>query len=227
MKKIVLAISTMMVGIAVANPAALKSHQDRLSYTMGYETGKAFKMHQVDVDPSTFSQGLTDSLTNKKAVISQAEMSKIMANFQRESMQHFEKKKKHLAQENKQMGEAFLKQNSKKPGVVTLKSGLQYKILKKGKGEKPASKDTVTIDYEGKLINGKVFDSSYSRHQSATFSVNGVVPGLSEGLQLMHAGATWMFYIPADLAYGAQGAPPMIGPNAVLIFKVHLISVHS
>lgn len=122
-------------------------------------------------------------------------------------------------------GEAFLQQNKKKQGVVTTASGLQYKVMTEGKGEKPKATDIVTVNYEGKLINGKEFDSSYKRGEPATFPVNGVIAGWTEALQLMPVGSTWELYIPASLAYGAEGAPPAIGSNETLIFKVQLLSV--
>ena len=125
----------------------------------------------------------------------------------------------------KKEGEAFMQTNKDKKGVVTLPSGLQYEVISEGKGKKPGKADTVTVDYEGKLINGEVFDSSYKRGQAASFPVNGVIPGWTEALQLMNEGSTWMLYIPSDLAYGDQGAGGVIGPNQALVFKVHLISV--
>jgi FKBP-type peptidyl-prolyl cis-trans isomerase FklB len=123
-------------------------------------------------------------------------------------------------------GAAFLQTNKAKHGVVTLPDGLQYKILSPGKkGTKPTDNDVVTVDYVGTLIDGTEFDSSYKRHQPAVFEVAGVIPGWVEALKLMNVGATWELYIPAELAYGEQGAPPMIGPNQTLIFKVHLINI--
>ncbi len=130
------------------------------------------------------------------------------------------------ASKNITEGEAFLAANKQKPGVVTLPSGLQYKIMTGEAGKSPKAEDTVTVDYEGTLINGQEFDSSYKRGQPATFPVMGVIPGWTEILQLMPVGATWMVYIPASLAYGEQGAPPSIGPNETLIFKIHLISIN-
>lgn len=122
-------------------------------------------------------------------------------------------------------GAAFLEANKKKPGVVTLPDGLQYKIITEGTGSKPTDSDTVVVHYEGKLVDGTVFDSSYKRGEPASFQVNGVIPGWTEALKLMKAGSTWELYIPASLAYGEQGAAPLIGPNETLIFKVNLISV--
>lgn len=123
-------------------------------------------------------------------------------------------------------GEAFLEANKKKPGVVTLPDGLQYKVIKEGKGAKPSATDTVTVNYEGKLIDGTEFDSSYKRGEPASFPVNGVIPGWVEALQLMNEGSSWELFIPAKLAYGEQGAPPSIGPNQVLVFKVELLKIN-
>lgn len=126
---------------------------------------------------------------------------------------------------NKSAGEAFLDTNKSKKGVITLADGLQYKIIKKGNGPHPTLSDVVTVHYAGTLIDGTEFDSSYKRGQPATFPVNGVIPGWTEALQLMSKGSIWELYIPASLAYGAAGAPPVIGPNETLIFKVDLIDV--
>ncbi len=130
-----------------------------------------------------------------------------------------------VADTNKQAGEAFMEANKHKPKIVTLPSGLQYEIITAGTGKKPSKDSTVTVDYEGRLINGQVFDSSYQRGQPATFPVTGVIPGWQEALPLMNTGATWMLYIPAELAYGERGAGGVIGPNQPLVFKVHLISI--
>ena len=129
------------------------------------------------------------------------------------------------AETNQKEGEAFLAANAKKPGVKILPSGLQYLVVKEGKGKQPASTDSVTVHYKGTLINGTEFDSSYRRGQPATFPLNRVIPGWTEGVQLMKEGATYRFFIPPQLAYGARGAGGVIGPNATLIFDVELISV--
>ena len=123
-------------------------------------------------------------------------------------------------------GKMFLEKNKKKPGIILLADGLQYKILKQGKGQKPTDSDTVVVNYEGKLTNGTVFDSSYQRGQPATFQVGGVIPGWTEALKLMKTGSTWELYIPSNLAYGDTGAPPSIGPNETLIFKVDLLAIN-
>ncbi|TAK74859.1 MAG: FKBP-type peptidyl-prolyl cis-trans isomerase [Gammaproteobacteria bacterium] len=128
-----------------------------------------------------------------------------------------------VANQNLQTGEAFLAANKNKPGVVTLADGLQYKVIKEGTGGQPTENDIVTVNYAGKLINGTEFDSSYKRGQPATFPVSGLIPGWVEALKLMKVGSTWELYIPPTLAYGEQGAPPAIGPNETLIFKLELL----
>jgi FKBP-type peptidyl-prolyl cis-trans isomerase FklB len=130
-----------------------------------------------------------------------------------------------IKEKNKQNGVAYLEQNKNKPEVVTLPDGLQYKVVTQGTGPKPMLNDTVVVDYQGSLISGKVFDSSYQRGEPAVFPVSGVIPGWQEALQLMSKGSTWMIYIPAELAYGERGAPGSIGPNETLIFKVHLMDI--
>lgn len=127
--------------------------------------------------------------------------------------------------ENQKEGDAFLAANGKKPGVTTLPSGLQYAVLKKGTGRQPAATDTVTVHYQGTLINGTEFDSSYKRGQPASFPLNQVIKGWTEGVQLMKEGAKYRFFIPPHLAYGQRGAGPVIGPNSTLIFEVELLSV--
>lgn len=129
------------------------------------------------------------------------------------------------AMQNETASTAFLSANQKKPGVTTLSNGLQYKIIEPGKGMSPTDDDTVVVDYRGTLPDGTEFDSSYKRGQPATFQVSAVIPGWTQALKMMKPGATWELYIPATLAYGDQGAPPVIGPNQALIFKVHLIKV--
>lgn len=128
-------------------------------------------------------------------------------------------------EQNKLAGQAFLAENKKRPNVKTLPDGLQYVEVIKGTGPRPTENDTVTVDYKGTLINGTEFDSSYKRGEPASFQVNAVIPGWVEALKLMPVGSTWKLFIPSDLAYGEQGAPPLIGPNEALIFEVKLISI--
>jgi FKBP-type peptidyl-prolyl cis-trans isomerase len=130
-----------------------------------------------------------------------------------------------ISEQNAKEGAAFMANNKNQPGVITTPSGLQYKVLQTGMGPKPTRNDIVTVDYEGKHLNGQIFDSSYQRNQSATFPVGAVIPGWQEALQMMPQGSLWELYIPANLAYGERGAPGAIAPNETLVFKVHLINV--
>jgi FKBP-type peptidyl-prolyl cis-trans isomerase FklB len=147
-----------------------------------------------------------------------------MNTFKEEMTKKQEEAMKKAAEKNKKDGAAFLAENKKKEGVVTLPSGLQYKIITQGTGNTPKATDTVTVNYRGSLVDGTEFDSSYKRGQPATFPVNGVIKGWTEALQLMKEGAKWQLFIPSDLAYGEKGAGNVIGPNATLIFDVELIS---
>lgn len=214
---------------AATKPAAsaipLKTPQDKLSYALGVETGKAFKLHDVEVKPDVFAKGLQDGLKGKSKLLTDAQIKETLQNFQQQTAEKFQKKIQQRAVENNKVSQAFLDQNKKQSGVVALPSGLQYKVIEKGTGPKPTLKDTVVVNYEGRLLNGKVFDSSYKRKKPATFPVSGVIKGWQEAIPLMHTGATWEIYIPPKLAYGERGVPGVIGPNQVLIFKVHLLKI--
>lgn len=223
MKKLVVLGSAVLLSSAVF--AGLSTQTQKLSYTMGYKTGSALKTQSVTIDPAAFSQGLSAGYAGKNSLLSDAQMQSSLQTMQKTLVANMEQKMQQQASENQKTGAAFLETNGKKPGVVTLPSGLQYQIIQEGQGVAPKATDTVTVNYEGTLIDGQVFDSSYKRGQPATFKVNQVIKGWQEALQLMKPGATWMLYIPANLAYGDHGAGGMIGPNETLIFKVNLISV--
>ncbi len=152
-------------------------------------------------------------------------MRQTLQQFEKQSLQKMQHKMKQTAQQNAEKSRAFLTANKNKPGVKTLANGLQYKVLQAGQGQSPTLNDEVTVNYEGRLINGTVFDSSYKRGQPATFPLKSVIKGWQEALTRMKPGAIWEIYVPPQLAYGEQGAPGVIGPNEALIFKVNLISV--
>jgi FKBP-type peptidyl-prolyl cis-trans isomerase FklB len=158
-------------------------------------------------------------------MMTEEEMRTVMNAFRQEMASKQMEKMKTVGDKNKKEGEAFLVENKKKKGVKTLPSGLQYKVIKEGTGKMPKTTDKVSCQYEGTLIDGTVFDSSYKRGEPATFPVNGVIPGWTEALQMMKVGSKWQLFIPSKLGYGERGAGPQIGPNAVLIFTVELISV--
>ncbi|MCX7120796.1 MAG: FKBP-type peptidyl-prolyl cis-trans isomerase [Gammaproteobacteria bacterium] len=205
--------------------AALTSDTSKVSYAMGYKTGQAMKAQSVTIDTSAFAQGLQTGYLGQQAKMSDQAMQTALTNMQKQMVGKMQQKFNEAATKNSQDGQDFLAKNAKLPGVVTLPSGLQYKIITPGDGANPKASDTVTVNYQGTFIDGKVFDSSYQRGTPATFQVGGVIKGWQEALQLMKPGATWMLYIPSNLAYGPQGSMGAIGPNETLIFKVDLMSV--
>jgi FKBP-type peptidyl-prolyl cis-trans isomerase FklB len=208
-----------------AGSIVLKNDQDKLSYAIGVETGRSFKSHDVQIDPTIFAQGVSDGLVDKPTLMNDSDIQKQISDFQQKTLAKMQEQLKQSASENQKKEQDFLTSNKTKPGVVTTASGLEYKIVTPGKGASPTDNDVVTVDYEGKLLNGKVFDSSYERGKPATFPVAAVIEGWQEALKSMQPGATWVLYIPSKLAYGSQGAGGVIGPNETLTFKVHLISV--
>lgn len=192
----------------------LKTQKDKLGYAIGLDLGKSLKKNSIDVDLPVVMQGVKDGLTGKE-LLTEDQIKETYAAYQQER-----------AEKTKKEGESFLAANKKKDGVITLASGLQYKIIKTGSGKTPKAIDSVTVNYRGTLIDGTEFDSSIKRGQPATFQVNGVIPGWTEALQLMREGSKWQLFIPSNLAYGERGAGGTIGPNAVLIFEVELISIN-
>ncbi len=194
----------------------LKTEKDKVSYGIGVSVGKNFKQQGIEVDPEIVVQGLKDELGGQKLLMSEDDLRKTMIAFQQELRQKQIKQREQAAQDNKKEGEAFLAENKKKEGVVTLPSGLQYKILKAGEGKKPTANDTVEVRYRGTFINGKEFDSSGS--EIRTFKVSEVVPGWREALPLMPVGSKWQLFVPAELAYGERGMGQIILPNSNLIF---------
>jgi FKBP-type peptidyl-prolyl cis-trans isomerase FklB len=203
----------------------LKSQKDKVSYIIGLNIGTNMKRQSVEVDTDLLLKGLKDGLSGSKPILTEEEMRQTMTAFNEEMKKKHDEEVAKQGEENKKEGEKFLAENKKKEGVVTLPSGLQYKIITKGKGKSPTLNDTVTVNYRGTLIDGKEFDSSYKRGKPATFPVKGVIPGWTEALQLMKPGSKWELFMPSDLAYGARGAGNVIGPNATLIFEVELLSV--
>jgi FKBP-type peptidyl-prolyl cis-trans isomerase len=213
---------------AAAAPA-LKTRKEKFSYALGMNIGNGLganlKKQSVEVDPNLVAQGLKDSMGDGKTRLTEDEAKAVLTEVQNEVRQQQQGKVKEAADKNKTEGEKFLADNKAKDGVVTLPSGLQYKILTEGTGAKPTAADTVVCNYRGTLLDGTEFDSSYKRGQPATFPVGGVIKGWTEALQLMPTGSKWQIFIPANLAYGDKGAGGEIGPGAALIFEVELISI--
>ena len=204
---------------------SLKNQKEKVSYSIGLDFGRNMKRQSIDIDVELVARGIRDGLTGVKPALTDSEKQVCMTAFQQEVMAKRAEIAKKQAEENKKEGEAFLAENKKKPGVITLPSGLQYKILKQGSGRSPKVTDSVTTHYRGTLINGKEFQSSYKLGQPATFIVGGVIPGWVEALQKMKVGSKWQLFIPAELAYGGNGAGDEIGPNSTLIFEVELLAI--
>jgi FKBP-type peptidyl-prolyl cis-trans isomerase FklB len=207
-------------------PFTLKTQKDKASYAIGLNIGKSMHKDSVEVDTSILLRGLKDGLAGSKPLLTDDEARAAMVTLQTDLRKKQEEKMLMQGEANKKDGEAFLAENKTKDGVVTLPSGLQYKILKEGTGPKPTATDTVVCNYKGTLLDNTEFDSSYKRGQPATFPVGGVIKGWTEALQLMPVGSKWQLFIPSELAYGARGGPGGgIGPNATLVFEVELMSV--
>jgi len=204
----------------------LKTQEQKASYVIGIQLGKQLIVNKDDINLDAMKLGMQDMFTGKKPRLSNDEMSKVMTKYQASKEKKEADMMKKFTQHNKKEGDAYLAKNKNKKGVVTLPSGLQYKVLKKGTGKVyPKATDTVVTDYHGTLIDGTVFDSSYERGQAVSFPVNGVIKGWTEALQKMKVGDKWQLVIPSNLAYGERGAPPSIGPNTALIFDVELLQI--
>jgi len=208
---------------------ALTTREQKFSYAVGMNIGSGLstnlKRQSVDVDANLVAQGLKDALSGGKTRLTEEEAKAVLTEVQNEIAKQRQEKLKETSDKNKAEGEAFLAANKGKEGVVTLPSGLQYKILAAGTGPKPTATDSVVCNYRGTLINGTEFDSSYKRGQPATFGVGQVIKGWTEALQLMPVGSKWQLFVPSSIAYGERGAGAEIGPNATLIFEVELLSI--
>jgi len=207
------------------NDVELKTQKDKASYAIGLNIGKSLQKDSVDVDPNALLQGLKDALAGSKPLLTDDEAKAALAVIQADVNKRQQDKMQVVGEANKKEGEAFLAANKAKEGVVTLPSGLQYKILKEGTGPKPVASDSVVCNYSGTLLDGTEFDSSYKRGQPVTFPVGQVIKGWTEALQLMPVGSKWQLFIPSEMAYGQHGAGADIGPNATLIFEVELLSI--
>ncbi|MCX6580321.1 MAG: FKBP-type peptidyl-prolyl cis-trans isomerase [Candidatus Aminicenantes bacterium] len=205
---------------------SLDTEKAKVSYSIGFNIGQNLRSIKNELDLAVLVQGLYDGVAgDDKAQLTQEDMQKILTEFQKKQKDLQEQKRKESGEKNKVDGEAFIKENAKKPGVVTTASGLQYKVITQGTGPTPKATDTVKVHYRGTLLDGTEFDSSYKRGQPATFPLNRVIPAWTEGVQLMKVGSKYTIYAPADIAYGERGAGQNIGPNATLIFEVELLGI--
>jgi len=223
---------TMLAILLLATPAfaqkkvELKTEKDKVSYSIGFDMGSSLKRNGIEVDARVLTRAIQDVLSGAKPLMTEQEMQASITALQKEMAAKQQAKMKTAGDKNKKEGEAFLAENKKKEGVTTLPSGMQYMVLTEGKGKQPTATDSVTVQYRGTLIDGTEFDSSYKRGQPASFGLNQVIKGWTEGLQLMKEGGKIRLFIPSELAYGergTQGGP--IGPNATLIFDIELLSI--
>jgi len=222
---VLLAVGLFACQSSTQNKVQLKSSKDSVSYSIGMNIGNNLKSQMVDVDPNIVAQGIKDVLDSNKTLCTPEQAQEIIMTFQKQLMAKREESMKGQADKNIKEGQAFLAENKKKDGIVSLPNGMQYKILTMGTGKKPKATDTVTVNYRGTLIDGKEFDSSFKRGEPATFPLNQVIKGWTEGLQLMPVGSKFQFFIPSELAYGERGMGQAIQPNATLIFEVELLSI--
>ena len=220
-------VMTALPALAAAQETpALTTEKDKLSYAMGMDLGAQLKTRSVEIDPAVFGRGLADALAGGKTLLTEEEAKAVITELQKAMMVKQAEAARLAGEKNKADGEAFLAANKAKEGVVTLPSGLQYKVLKAGDGRKPTEADTVECQYRGSLVDGTEFDSSYRRGQPVTLKVKGgVIPGWAEALLLMPVGSKWQLFLPPQLAYGARAAGAAIGPNATLVFEMELVSI--
>ncbi len=228
----VLVTALIAASAAGQNAPELKNSKEKYSYAFGVDLGNQLlklSLAPGDVDPELLARGIKDAMSGNSTLLTKEELRASLAGLQAEV-----KRRKLLPPspgtelspaKDRKANEEFLAENAKKEGVVTLPSGLQYKILRVGEGRKPTLNDTVVCHYRGTLIDGTEFDSSYSRTEPAIFAVRGVIAGWTEALQLMPVGSKWQLFIPPDLAYGERGSGSQIGPNETLIFEVELLAI--
>ncbi len=205
----------------VRSASDLKTPQQKASYSVGVSMGRNFKSQSMEIELGALLRGIQDGMGSGSTLLSDVDMRAVLQALQAELMA----KRSTAGDRNKKRGEDFLAANKAKPGVVTLPSGLQYKVLQEGSGPMPKASDSVTTHYRGTFLDGTEFDSSYGRGEPAQFRVGGVIAGWTEALQLMSVGSKWQLFVPSNLAYRDRGSPPKIGPNETLIFEVELLSI--
>lgn len=216
----VLILSMLLASVPVFAAEGQSKADEKLSYAIGVLFGRNMAL-DVDVNTDAFLQGVRDVLTDAKLKYTPEEMQQVVNAFREQQMAA----QQQAGQKNATDGKAFLDANGRKQGVVTTASGLQYKVIKAGAGPRPGATNTVVVHYRGKLIDGREFDSSYSRNEPTTLKLDGVIKGWQEAVQLMPMGSKWEIYVPAALGYGERGAGQNIGPNATLIFEIELLEI--
>lgn len=205
-------------------PAALETWDEKASYAIGLNIGSNLGAGDLDLDKDLLLRGFLDSLEGT-AALEEAEIDEVLGELNQKMQEHADRARQAAMMENTAKSAAFLAEKAREEGIVKTDSGLLYRELRAGSGDSPTANQTVTVHYRGALIDGTVFDSTYDRDQPTTYPVSGFIPGWSEALQLMKPGARWELFIPADLAYGANGSPPAIPPAAALTFELELLEV--
>lgn len=205
----------------------LATVEQKASYAIGTDLAQNLKNQGIELDTESFLLGLKDALNQAPLKLTDEQMNNAVNEFRTQLQAKQQRLQQQQAEENKTRSQAFLDANKTKPGIVTLDSGLQYKVIEAGNGESPKENAMITAHYRGTLIDGTEFDSSYSRGTPIEFQLQNVIPGWQEAIKLMKPGAKWEIYVPSDLAYGAQGAGKVIGPNQALIFEIQLIKAAS
>ena len=221
------AVATAGLLLTMGSAAAvdLKKDESRFGYSLGYNMGKGLSADFPNIDMESLKKGMDAAIAGEKSKLSEEDMRAAIQAGQSKAMEARKERLAAKGKENLEDGKKFLAANGKKKGITTTDSGLQYEVVKKGEGKSPKAEDTVSVHYHGTLPDGTVFDSSVDRGTPASFALNRVIPGWTEGVQLMKEGAKYRFYVPANLAYGERSPSPKIGPNQVLIFDVELLEV--
>ncbi|MCK9490105.1 MAG: FKBP-type peptidyl-prolyl cis-trans isomerase [Xanthomonadales bacterium] len=225
LKQVLVTSAILAAGVSAVQAQDLATDKDKVSYMIGMDVGQNLGQFKDEVDVDVLVRGLRDAMTGGDTQLSQEQAAEVRQQFMQRMQTQAQEQRVQAAENNRTEGEAFLAENGKKAGVTTTDSGLQYEVISSGDGAKPKATDRVRVHYVGTLLDGTKFDSSIDRGEPAEFPLNGVIPGWTEGLQLMPVGSKYRFTIPSELAYGEQGTPGPIGPNATLSFEVELLEI--
>ena len=209
----------------VVETPQLTDYMDTVSYSVGVDIGKSFRLQEMDINPDVMARGLSDAFSDKETALTDEEIQSTLINFRQEFQQKQREIAQRKAQETAVAEESYLAESASKEGVVSLPSGLQYKVITPGDGPSPLTTDKVKVHYKGSLADGTIFDSSYDRGQPTSFTVSGVIKGWTEALLLMQVGSKWELTIPSTLGYGTRGSGGKIPPNSTLLFEVELLGI--
>lgn len=218
-------LTLLFLPIIVNAAEGLDTLQQKASYSFGVDFAKRLKQQGIELDIPALTRGITDAASGSALALQEGEMTQSKTEYTQQLRAELMQQQQELAAKNLEAGKKFLEENAKKDGVVTLESGLQYKVIKSGDGPSPKPEDTVTTHYRGTLIDGREFDSSYKRGQPASFPVKGVIKGWTQALLQMKVGDKWELYVPSELAYGAQQRGEVIEPNSTLLFEIELLEI--